>query len=74
MSSRGGFDRIIGQEIARRVLEKAVESGGPTHAYLFLGPRGAGFHTTAEWVDLTSFRPKAEALARFLWQRGAWPG
>lgn len=39
-----------------------------------LGPRGAGFHTTAEWVDLTSFRPKAEALARFLWQRGAWPG
>ncbi len=34
-----------------------------------LGPRGEGFHTTAEWVDLSSFRPKAEALARFLWQR-----
>jgi glutamate carboxypeptidase len=34
-----------------------------------LGPRGQGFHTTDEWVDLTSFRPKAEALARFLWQR-----
>jgi glutamate carboxypeptidase len=34
-----------------------------------LGPRGEGFHTTHEWVDLTSFRPKAEALARFLWQR-----
>jgi glutamate carboxypeptidase len=34
-----------------------------------LGPRGQGFHTTSEWVDLTSFRPKAEALARFLWQR-----
>jgi glutamate carboxypeptidase len=34
-----------------------------------LGPRGDGFHTTTEWVDLTSFRPKAEALARFLWQR-----
>jgi glutamate carboxypeptidase len=34
-----------------------------------LGPRGEGFHTTDEWVDLTSFVPKAEALARFLWQR-----
>ena len=34
-----------------------------------LGPRGEGFHTTREWVDLTSFRPKAEALARFLWHR-----
>jgi len=34
-----------------------------------LGPRGEGFHTRHEWVDLASFRPKAEALARFLWQR-----
>jgi glutamate carboxypeptidase len=34
-----------------------------------LGPRGEGFHTTSEWVELTSFAPKAEALARFLWQR-----
>ena len=34
-----------------------------------LGPRGEGFHTRNEWVDLASFRPKAEALARFLWQR-----
>lgn len=34
-----------------------------------LGPRGQGFHTTDEWVDLASFKPKAEALARFLWRR-----
>lgn len=34
-----------------------------------LGPRGAGFHTTSEWVDLASFAPKAEALLRFLWGR-----
>jgi glutamate carboxypeptidase len=39
-----------------------------------LGPRGEGFHTTSEWVDLTSLRPKAEALARFLWQRAAGGG
>jgi glutamate carboxypeptidase len=31
-----------------------------------LGPRGAGFHTTTEYVELDSFLPKAEALLRFL--------
>jgi glutamate carboxypeptidase len=34
-----------------------------------LGPRGKGFHTTHEHIDLTSFLPKAEALLRFLWRR-----
>ena len=27
-----------------------------------LGPRGAGFHTTTEYVELATFVPKAEAL------------
>jgi glutamate carboxypeptidase len=31
-----------------------------------LGPRGSGFHTTTEYVELSSFLPKAEALVRFL--------
>ncbi len=31
-----------------------------------LGPRGAGFHTTNEHVELATFVPKAEALVRFL--------
>ena len=34
-----------------------------------LGPRGAGFHTTNEYVELATFVPKAEALVRFLWAR-----
>lgn len=34
-----------------------------------LGPRGAGFHTVDEYVELDSFGPKAEALLRFLWGR-----
>jgi len=34
-----------------------------------LGPRGAGFHTTTEYVELDTFGPKAEALLRFLWGR-----
>ncbi len=34
-----------------------------------LGPRGAGFHTTSEYVELASFVPKASALLRFLWGR-----
>ncbi|MGE3544995.1 MAG: M20/M25/M40 family metallo-hydrolase [Kofleriaceae bacterium] len=31
-----------------------------------LGPRGAGFHTLGEYVELATFAPKAEALVRFL--------
>jgi glutamate carboxypeptidase len=31
-----------------------------------LGPRGGGFHTTSEHIELDSFAPKAEALLRFL--------
>ena len=31
-----------------------------------LGPRGAGYHTAAEEVDLGSLVPKAQALVRFL--------
>jgi glutamate carboxypeptidase len=31
-----------------------------------LGPRGAGFHTTNEYVEMPTFVPKAEALVRFL--------
>jgi len=35
-----------------------------------LGPRGSGFHTVEERIDLTSFVPKATALARFLGRHG----
>ena len=31
-----------------------------------LGPRGAGFHTHDEYIELGSLVPKAEALVRFL--------
>ncbi|MEY2936287.1 MAG: hypothetical protein RL033_7036 [Pseudomonadota bacterium] len=34
-----------------------------------LGPRGGGFHTLDEYVELDSFGPKAEALLRFLYER-----
>lgn len=47
MSDRAGFDRIIGQEVARRSLRKAVRENAPSHAYVFLGPEGAGKLTTA---------------------------
>jgi glutamate carboxypeptidase len=36
-----------------------------------LGPRGAGFHTSTEYVELATFVPKAEALVRFLLGRAA---
>jgi len=31
-----------------------------------LGPRGAGFHTSSEYVELATFAPKIRALVRFL--------
>jgi glutamate carboxypeptidase len=31
-----------------------------------LGPRGRGFHTEDEQIEVASLLPKAEALARFL--------
>jgi glutamate carboxypeptidase len=31
-----------------------------------LGPRGSGFHTKDEWIEVASLVPKAQALARFL--------
>jgi len=34
-----------------------------------LGPRGSGFHTKDEQIDLSSLVPKAQALARFIAQR-----
>ncbi len=34
-----------------------------------LGPRGKGFHTTAEEIDLASLAPKAQAFLRFLARR-----
>lgn len=43
---RQGFDRIIGQELAKRVLMRAVR-GQPAHAYLFQGLHGTGKLTTA---------------------------
>jgi glutamate carboxypeptidase len=36
-----------------------------------LGPRGSGYHTHEERVDLASLVPKATALARFLGRRAA---
>ena len=47
MFERRGFDKIIGQEFAKRVLVKAVREASPTHAYLFLGLQGTGKATTA---------------------------
>jgi len=47
VSERVGFDRIIGQELPKAVLRRAVRQKTPAHTYLFLGPAGAGKTTTA---------------------------
>jgi DNA polymerase-3 subunit delta' len=47
VSDRRGYDRIIGQDLAKRVLGKAVADNRIAHAYLFLGLQGTGKLTTA---------------------------
>lgn len=46
-SSLKGFDRIIGQDTAKRILLRAASGDQPAHAYLFLGLEGTGKTTTA---------------------------
>jgi DNA polymerase-3 subunit gamma/tau len=41
------FDDIVGQDHISRTLQKAVETGRLSHAYLFSGPRGCGKTSTA---------------------------
>lgn len=48
MSNRKSFDRIIGQDTARRILLNAIREDEPAHAYLFLGLEGTGKTTTAQ--------------------------
>jgi len=47
VSERAGFDRIIGNELARKILSRAAKSQRPAHSYLFLGAEGVGKLTTA---------------------------
>lgn len=41
------FDQIIGQELAKEIMQKTVEKNIPKHAYLLSGPRGVGKTTMA---------------------------
>lgn len=41
------FHDLIGQEHAARFLSATIAHGAPSHAYLFLGPRGVGKQTAA---------------------------
>jgi len=41
------WDEVIGQETVVNLIQKAAESGKPSHAYLFTGGRGLGKTTVA---------------------------
>lgn len=48
MTSRSVFDDLIGQPRVASFLGAAVRSGAVSHAYLFVGPSGAGKKTAAK--------------------------
>ena len=41
------FSEVVGQKTIKTILQNAVRSGKPAHAYLFCGPRGVGKTTIA---------------------------
>ncbi|MFQ3549040.1 MAG: hypothetical protein SNJ70_04765 [Armatimonadota bacterium] len=45
--SKVGFDSIIGQNMAKKVLKKSVINQNPSHAYIFYGLKSTGKTTTA---------------------------
>jgi len=66
--SHQGFDKIIGQDLAKRVLTKAAREQQPAHAYLFLGLEGTGKLTTAlefaKALNCESFDPSTSSGLR----------
>jgi len=47
VSEQRGFDKIIGQNMAKQVLGRAMRTDEPCHAYLFVGLEGTGKCATA---------------------------
>lgn len=61
MSDRRGFDRVIGQELAKRVLSRAARAGLPGHSYLFVGMQGTGkFKTALEFARALNCENQAD--------------
>ncbi len=54
-SRRCVWDDLVGQERAVDHLRTAVESGSTTHAYLFVGPAGAGKRSAAQALACALF-------------------
>ena len=66
------FAGIIGQERAILPLQRALQSGHISHAYLFMGPVGVGKYTTALGMAraiILSSDPQGEAY----WREGVHP-
>jgi DNA polymerase-3 subunit delta' len=66
------FNNIIGQKRALLPLQRALQSGHVSHAYLFLGPAGVGKYTTALEMAravVLSSDPQGEAY----WREGVHP-
>ncbi|HZP28876.1 MAG TPA: hypothetical protein VFC99_07980 [Acidimicrobiia bacterium] len=66
-----GWDRIIGQEKAVELLQRAAER--PVHAYLLVGPRGSGVEDAARCFAAALVAPDGDARTWDLVGRGMHP-
>ena len=65
---------LIGQQLARAALERALAGGRVAHAYVFEGPPGVGKRSTALGLAMALDCPKAPGVPRSSGSSGPWSG
>ena len=66
-----GWERVIGQDRAVELLQRAAER--PVHAYLLVGPRGSGVEDAARCFAAALVAPDGDARTWDLVTRGMHP-
>ena len=61
-SEQRGWDRVVGQDKAIALLQRAAER--PAHAYLLVGPRGSGIEEAARCFAAALVAPDGDERAR----------
>jgi len=71
MSGQSKWDRVVGQDKAVELLQRAAER--PVHSYLLVGPRGSGIEEAARCFAAALVAPDGDERAWDLSLRGIHP-
>ena len=56
------FDKIIGQEGAKKILKNSLDKGRTVNAYIFSGPDGVGKYLTTRFLQDFELHRKGQTL------------